>query len=110
MGPELAASLEPILVSTTGRLNGSATNGPAAVGNLLVIHALGLIGKIVFLFLNALAALASGCFQLGNLSQHRPLLPVPQFVQTALNPFLGVVLSVKGSAQFPRMLTGVVEV
>jgi hypothetical protein len=54
--------------------------------------------------------LASGNSQFCELSQEAFWLTVAQLVQTAFDPFLGLVLSIKRPAQFPQVFAGVVKV
>jgi hypothetical protein len=77
-GLELSGPFEPALAAQARRLDGPTSNWPTPIGNLLVVHPLGLAGKIVFLLLERLASLAPRAFERRDLCEHLLLLPVAQ--------------------------------
>jgi len=110
--PGLARPLKPTLVRPTTRFDRSAADGPSSLGHLVVVHALGVSGKIVLLLAYYLADLASTFLQEAYLRQNALLMSVAQPVESLFDPGLGFgfVPAVAGASQGPQVLATVPKI
>jgi len=97
-GPELTRTFEAALILPTSRLDGSAANRPSTI--CLVVHSVGLSGKVTLFFSRRFASLASRHFQSSNFLEDALLLAMAQLMESLLHPRLGlgVILSANRSA------------
>src|ERR1041385_5864863 len=103
-GPKLSGSFKPALALPTGRFGGTAANGPVSISNFLVVHSIGLMGKIDFLLLYDSASFTSWRFERCDLFENLCVLAMTQSVQARFNPsfdWLGL-CTAKGLSEFQR--------
>src|SRR5262245_22708706 len=95
-GPELAAAFETTLLLTTSRFNRSRPDGPAASGDFLVVHPVGIGLKIVLFTMDHLPRLATPFLELEDLAQDLALLSVSELMPQGFHPLrkLGLLLAV----------------
>ena len=85
-GPELAAAFETTLLLTTSRFNRSRPNGPAALGEFLVVHPAGIGLKIVLFALNHFSRFAAPFLELEDLAQDPVFLSVSELMPQGFHP------------------------
>src|ERR1041384_7928972 len=85
-GPERPATFEAALLLPTGRFDGARANGPPLAGDLLVVHARGVPGKIILFARDGFPSLTRAFLESSHLPKHARLATVPQVVPLGFNP------------------------
>jgi hypothetical protein len=88
--PKLTRPLEASLALIALGFNRPTANGPASISQFLVIHSALLLGEIIPFPAHDFPSLTTRHFELGDLFQHRLLLPMTQLMQSLLDPGLGL--------------------
>ena len=84
--PELAGAFAAALPLATCRFHRAATNGPASAGQRLVVHPVGVTGKVVLFAAHHFAHGTAAARQGRDLSQHGLVLPVSHLMAHAFHP------------------------
>jgi hypothetical protein len=85
-GPELPAAFETTLLLPAGRFHRARPDRPAASGNFLVVHSVGIGLKIILFPLNHFPWLAAPFLELADLAPDPAFLAVPELMPQGFHP------------------------
>ena len=110
--PKLPRTLEAALFLPAGGFHRAGTNRPAPPSHLLIVHSLGVAGKIGLFALDDRAGFSHRRLQTGDFAQTFLFLTVLQPMQAAVHPTgqLPVLFSAHCAPEVPTVLAGLIKV